>query len=304
MPSNSNPRRTITRPSGQSLHPPNSQYTGEFQQIDPRFLLKSLGAVFGVAIIFAYITLCIVFSRSQWQLVLHPSREIKTTPNSIDLPFNEVRFGVDATGEPQLDGWWIPSDVENARTILVLHSATGTMADALPTAKALHAAHLSVLLFDYRGYGRSGGAHPSQSLMQEDAANALTFLTQTRNIPESSTVIYGRDLGASLALQLCSTHPCPALILDAPAGDLLQQAVHDARSAVVPVSLLFNQRFPLAEPLSTSPAPKLLISYTTGDAPQILRNAKDPKRLVELKPADTTAYINSIQRFLDEYPAR
>jgi pimeloyl-ACP methyl ester carboxylesterase len=303
MPSNSNPRRTVTRPEGSSLHPPNSQYTGQFEQVDPRFLLKSLAAVVVVALVFTYITMCVVFSKTQWQIILHPSRTLAQTPMSVELPFSEVHFGVDATGEPQLDGWWIASDTANARTVLMLHSAIGSMSDALTTAQALHAAHLNVFLFDYRGYGHSGGAHPTQELMQEDAHNALEYLKQTRQIPEMTTVIYGRDLGASLALQLCATAQgeCPALILDAPDGDVLPRVQRDTRSAVVPVSLLFNENFALAAPLQTSTTPKLLISYTNAEASPTLKSAKNPKMLAELRSSDDATYINTIVRFLGEY---
>jgi pimeloyl-ACP methyl ester carboxylesterase len=301
MPSNSNSRRTVSKPRGQSLHPPNSQYTGQFEQVDPRFLLKALAAIIGVSLILAYITLCVVFLKTQWQIVLHPSREVAKTPTSVGLPFNEVHFAVDSSGEPQLNGWWIPSDLGNARTVLMLHSATGSISDALATAQALHAAHLNVFLFDYRGYGRSGGSHPTQELMREDAHSALTYLIETRKLASDSIVMYGHDLGASLALHLCSDATCPALILDDPDGDLLPRVQHDTRSAVVPVSLLFNEHFPLAAPLQTSTPPKLLISYTSGEASPTLKAARDPKMLLELKSPADTVYISSVQRFLDEF---
>ena len=223
-------------------------------------------------------------------------------PRGFGLPFTEVHFGVDASGQPQLDGWWIPAEPDNARTVLMLHSATGNMADALGAASTLHQLHLNVLLFDYRGYGHSGGDHPAEALMQADAHSALDYLLKTRLLPASSLIVYGRDLGAPLALQLCaiSGNECPAMILDAPDGDLQQRVASDIRSRAVPSWLLFHQRFPLDVPLSTYPDPKLLIRYDNNQPSQMLRNAADPKMLLAVRAGDESSLRSGIQRFLED----
>jgi pimeloyl-ACP methyl ester carboxylesterase len=274
--------------------------------VEGAWVLKALAGVIGLAVLCAYACVCGLFWYGQWQLVLRPSRTVSTTPASVNLAFTEVHFGVDASGQPQLDGWWIPGDNASEQTVLMLHGGDGSMADALPQARTLHDARLNVLLFDYRGYGRSGGQHPAQIAMQEDAHTALDYLLQTRSVHASELVVYGKGLGASLALQLCATTriECPALVLDAPDGDLLGRASADPRAKMVPTSLLFHERFPLAEPLRLDKSAKLLISYDTGSAPQILKDAHDPKMLAELKSGDSDAYLSTLRRFLDEYRPR
>jgi pimeloyl-ACP methyl ester carboxylesterase len=228
--------------------------------VEVAWILKALAAVFVVALLCAYATICVLFSHAQWQLVLHPSRTVATTPASLNLPFTEVHFGVDETGVPQLTGWWLPSDTTTTNTALILHSGDGNLANALPSAQLLHAQHLNVLLFDYRGYGKSLGQHPTQSSMQADAADALTYLTTTRSIPATAIVVYGTGLGASLAVHLCAQNPTlPALILQSPDGDFTDRARLDPRSKIIPFTFLFNQTFPLAEPLQHLPTPKLLL---------------------------------------------
>ena len=271
--------------------------------VDPSFILKSLGVLFLVALILAYITLCVVYSRSQWQLILHPTRTLITTPSTFGLHADEVHFGVDASGEPQLDGWWIPANTTSTRTVLVLHSATGNMADTLGTAALLHQQNLNVLLFDYRGFGRSGGDHPTQASMETDAASALDYLLQTRNLSPTSILIYGQDLGASLALNLCASArtACTALLLDTPDGDLLERASHDIRSHAVPASLLFHDRFPLAAPLAASVTPKLLITHNNNPPPPPIAKAGNPKMLLSVRPGDDAAMQTGLHRFLDSY---
>jgi fermentation-respiration switch protein FrsA (DUF1100 family) len=235
--------------------------------VEVGWILKALAVVVVAAFLCAYATICVLFSHSQWQLVLHPSRTVAATPASLHLPFTEVHFGVDNSGLPQLTGWYLPSDTPTTHTALVLHAADGSIANALLAAQLLHSQHLNVLLFDYRGYGQSLGQHPTQALMQADATTALTYLTTTRSLPQSSIIIYGTGLGASLAVHLCAENPnLPALILQSPDGDLTDRARHDPRSKIVPFTLLFNQPFPLAEPLRTLPTPKLILPTPANPA--------------------------------------
>jgi hypothetical protein len=306
------PRKPQPRPAARSRQPKSTVplHLREPQKlIDPRWILKAFAATLAFAIVCAYATLCFLFMQGQWQLVLHPSRTVASTPAAVHLAFTEVHFDDDTAGQPQLDGWWIPSDSSTtptnsaAPTALMLHSGSGSMADALPRALTLHNQHLNVLLFDYRGYGRSAGRHPDQASMQSDADAALTYLTTLQHVPLSSILLYGSGVGASLAVRVAAAHPqIPALILDAPDGDFAERARLDARSHLIPTGLLFNQTFPLADPLHTLATPKLLISYTTAAEPPLaLQRAADPKITIELPTPNDPALLAGLHRFLDLY---
>jgi len=277
--------------------------------VDPRWILKALGIVLFVALLLAWATLCLLYYQGQWQLVLHPSRNVATTPASVGMKFTELHFADDATGVPQLNGWLIPSGPQSdptllfpsAHTVLFLHGADGSIADTLPRALTLHNTGLSILVFDYRGYGRSIGRHPSEGSMQQDADAALNFLISTQHIPPQSIILYGHGIGASLAVELAAQHhDIPAIILDAPDGDLAGRVIMDPHSSLVPARLLFNETFPLAEPLRTLTTPKLLISYTNS-TPTSLANAADPKITVEVPSPNDPKLLCAIQGFLDLY---
>ena len=276
------------------------------ETVDPRWLLKAIGAVVAVGLLCAYASVCALFYFQQWQLVLHPSHAVPQTPASQGLQFQPVRFGDDAAGQPQLAGWWIPGDLPTDPTVLMLHGQDGSMSDALREAKALHDARLNVLLFDYRGYGVSGGEHPTAQRMASDASSALRYLLDTRGVPVNSVIVYGLHLGASLAVELCRQHPeLPALILQAADGDTETRVLRDERSRIVPLRLFFHETFPLADPLHTLKTPKLLISFTGGEAPVDAQRAGDPKLTAELpSAADTAAITGVVRRFLDTYVAR
>jgi hypothetical protein len=137
--------------------------------------------------------------------------------------------------------------------------------------------------------------------MQQDADAALNWLIATQHIPPQNIILYGNGIGASLAVTLAAQHnDIPAIILDAPDGDLAGRVIHDPHSSLVPAGVLFHETFPLAEPLRTLATPKLLISYS-GATPSALSTAADPKLTLELPSPNDPALIPAIQRFLDQY---
>src|SRR5580704_13578670 len=119
------PRKTNTPRNSRT--PQSSQQSATPEMIDPRWLLKVLAITHAVALLLAWGTLCLLWYQGQWQLVLHPSRTVATTPASVGLNFTELHFADDATGVPQLNGWLIPAAANtftpSAPTALLLHGA-------------------------------------------------------------------------------------------------------------------------------------------------------------------------------------
>lgn len=284
--------------------------TGETMDIDPRWLLKMLALTIGGALFCGYLTLCGLFYQGQWQFVLHPAAAGSGTPAALGLPFDDVNFDYTETGRPQLHGWWVPAD-KGARygqdTILYMHGGDGSLADTLPRLKELHDAGLNVFAFDYRGFGASAGPHPDEVRMREDTAAAWLYVTQTRRVPAAQIVPYGEGVGGSLAAQLLLGHPgIPAIILDGPIFDAISQVSRDPRATLIPVKLLFRERFEIAQPLAELQTPKLIFvddrfeNGTTSSA--ALSAIADPKLVVPVSAANiSSARRQSLSRFLDEY---
>jgi len=291
----------MPKPASPPYH--NVTPSNDLPTVDPRWLLKAGAVAVAFALLCALALFWTTFYYTQWQYVLAPSRAVDTNPASVGLAFTEVHFGVDSTGQPQLDGWWIPADTPTSPTVLLLHDGKGSMSDALPQARNLHDANLNVLLFDYRGFGHSGGAHPAQALMQADAESALDYLRSTRHIDSSHILVYGNGLGASIAVGLgAAHHEIPALILESPRGDTEPQVLNDTRTRLVPVRLLFHEQFLLAAPLEKLTSPKLIVSYASAPTPLDRSQIADPKMTVELPSSnDTTALHDALRRFLDSY---
>ncbi len=275
--------------------------------VSPVWLIKAIALTALAALFCVYLTFCLLFYQGQWQLVLHPTRTAASPDSIAGSPYEGIRFGPDESATPQLSGWWIPADPGGRYaqiTILFLPDGNGSLVDSIPTLASLHNLGLNVFAFDYRGYGQSTPIRPSQQSMIRDTDSAWQYLITSRNIPASHIIPYGTGTGASLATNLAASHDAiPALILDTPRADLLDVAIRDSRATLLPVRLLFHERFPLAGPLSTLSTPKLLLSRTT-EPDQSFRLARDPKLTVELTSPSAVLYNHSLTRFLDQYVAQ
>ena len=79
-------------------------------------------------------------------------------------------------------------------------------------ADLLTAAGFDVLLFDYRGYGRSGG-RPSEEGTYRDARAALTCLLDQSEVDPARVFYLGESLGGGVALDLALERPPAGLVL-------------------------------------------------------------------------------------------
>jgi pimeloyl-ACP methyl ester carboxylesterase len=296
----------MPRPTSKSARPTNPQPVPP-DVVSPIWLVKAIALTIVAALLCGYLTLCLLFYQGQWQLVLHPTRTSVGPASIAGIPYELIRFAPDESATPQLTGWWIPSTPDSRYahiTILFLPDGNGSLANSIPTLASLHNLGLNVFAFDYRGYGQSAPARPSQQSMTHDSDSALHYLIATRALAAQHIVPYGTGVGASLATRLAADHnTIPALILDTPRADLLDVAIRDPRATLLPVRLLFHERFPLAEPLSTLRTPKLLLSRTTAPD-QTFLHASDPRFTVELASPSEALYNQSLTRFLDQYAAQ
>jgi pimeloyl-ACP methyl ester carboxylesterase len=245
-----------TRPIRHAPAPP----TAQPPLISARWLGISIGSTIAAAAVCAWAALCLLFWQGSWQLLFHPSATISRTPAAVGLSFQTVAFDPDSSGQPQLQGWWIPQPSNARATLLYLHGATGNLSSTVDALPAFAASGLNIFVFDYRGYGQSLHAHPSEEHWRQDAEGAITYLTTTRHIPPSTLIIGGSHLGANLALQVASMHPDLAgVFLDQPLAHPMLPIFSDPRARLVPAHALVFDRFDLNDPASELRIPALWI---------------------------------------------
>lgn len=284
--------------------------------VSARWLLTAAGLALVAAAACAWLTLCILFWQGSWQLLYHPTSAVTRTPASVGLSFDPVAFATTETGEPRLRGWWIPAapDAHYSRyTVLYLHGQDGNLGDAVEALAALHAVGVNILAFDFRGYGQSQFAHPSEARWLEDAEWALEYLTTTRHVDASTIVLDGKELGANLALEVAAAHPeLAGVVLESPLDSPVDAIFSDPRARLVPAHLLVRDRFDADQAGNSLPIPSLWLI-----PPSAPNNASSPtqhpagydritakKMLVWLKPASAPdqRFAETCARWLDELP--
>jgi len=99
--------------------------------------------------------------------------------------------------------------------VLFCHGNGGNIGDRAPHASLLAERGFDVLLFDYRGYGRSPG-RPGEDATYADARAARTMLLAAEDVDPDRIVYLGESLGAAVALELALAHPPAGLVLQSP----------------------------------------------------------------------------------------
>lgn len=222
-----------------------------------------------------------------------PSREIVATPEQIGLDYQGVSL---RTGDGiTLDAWFVPLDRPRA-TLLFFHGNAGNMSHRLDSLRLFHDLGLSILIFDYRGYGRSGG-EPSEAGTYRDAEAAWRYLTEERGISPQRIVLFGRSLGGAIAAHLASRRPAAALILES-----TFTSVPDLGAELypfLPVRWLSRFRYETSAYVAVASCPVLIVHSRDDEivpfrhAQSLLKAAHQPKRLLQIAGGHNDGFLVS-----------
>jgi fermentation-respiration switch protein FrsA (DUF1100 family) len=165
----------------------------------------------------------------------------------------------------------------------------------------------SVLVFDYRGYGRSSG-HPTEPGLYDDARAARRWLAATNGVPEGEIVLVGHSLGGGVATDLAAGDGARGLVLMSTFTTL-----PDAAESHVPLSALMSLHFDSRAKIGNYHGPLLL---THGDADRVVPfalglklfdAANEPKQMVRTPGGGhndplSAECVKGLDRFLSELP--
>lgn len=105
--------------------------------------------------------------------------------------------------------------VENPKGIIVyFHGNAGSLREWGETGATLSRLGYEVLIYDYRGYGKSTGRIRSESELVDDARAVVAVAR--KDYPEDRLVLFGRSLGSGIAVQLAAEMKPRLLILESP----------------------------------------------------------------------------------------
>lgn len=167
----------------------------EEQRVAARYLQNGSFSV--LALILA--TSCSISSR-----LLVPRSEWLVEPDQLGIPFEDVEL---ATGpRTSVHGWFLPSVDGDGRTVVLCHGNAANISFYHPYYSFLHAAGYNVLLYDYRGYGKSRGEVDIDALFS-DTELMLEHVLARDDVDPQRVFLFGTSLGAIVALRSAARHP-------------------------------------------------------------------------------------------------
>lgn len=179
-----------------------------------------------------------------WQsrLIFYPVRSLHSNPTQAQMEFEDLTF---LSGKETVHGWFVEGR-PGQPVVLYCHGNAGNISDRLTQIRAIHEAGLSVLAFDYAGYGWSTG-EPSEAQMYLDAAGAFAWLVR-RGYSTDRIIVYGESLGGAVAAQLAAATRPLLLVLEATFTSLPEVA--QIHYSWVPAGWLLKYRFDTRDHLS------------------------------------------------------
>jgi hypothetical protein len=279
--------------------------------VSGRWLLMAVCGTVAAASVCGWLALCLLFWQGSWQLLYHPLAAVQRTPASVGLAFDPVGFAATDAGVPRLKGWWIPAAQGAAFgriTLLYMHGADGNLGNTVEALARLHAVDVNVLAFDYRGYGQSQFARPSEVHWRQDAEWALDYLTWTRHIDPGTIVLDGEGLGANLALEVAAGHKeLAGVIAESPTAEPINAILSDPRARLVPARLLVGDRYDLDAAAGAVRVPVLWFERPMQDEEsKAYEKVAARKMIVWVSPGRNASkqYEDAVERWADGLGSR
>ena len=246
----------------------------------------------------------------EYAVTFHPERA--ASGNLWKIPKDGVDVWVNSQGGIRLHGWFISSQIKPAiATLIYFHGNGGNISHIGWLGESLSNRGFDVLLFDYRGYGRSEGDIRDERDLYADADSVYDYVLKASGASPDRIVLYGQSLGTTAVVDLASRKSCGAVILESALSSSSSMA-----SVVLPwlprwLHRFARNRFDSAKKLSNVHSPVLI---THGDPDNIIPAeegrklyaiANQPKKMIIVPGADHNVfgyggdwYLNEITSFI------
>ena len=133
------------------------------------------------------------------RLFYFPTKTAPDLPTKFGILFDDVNF--ESEDKTNLHGWFLkPKNGSKIKgTVVFHHGNAGSMGYHLPFVTWMVKAGYQVLMYDYRGYGKSGGDIKRKGLI-EDTRAAINYAKTRKDVDGKKIISYGHSLGGAKSL--------------------------------------------------------------------------------------------------------
>lgn len=256
----------------------------------------------GWSVIRIYILLLLMMMFMERALIFRPTAYPDGNWNPESLAYEDAWFTAD--DGVKLHGWFCEHPDPQA-VVLYCHGNAGNLSYRVDRMRDLLSLDASVMIFDYRGYGRSEGS-PDEAGIMADARAARKWLAERVQRDEQDIVLLGNSLGGAVAVDL-ATDGAKALVLENTFTSLPDvAAVH---YPFVPARWIMRTRLDSLSKIVRYKGP-LLLAHGTADSiipydlgRRLFAAANEPKQMFSVKGGDHNdgikpAYKQALREFL------
>ena len=172
-------------------------------------------AIFLVIILVVYISI----PWAENKFLFCPSNKTSWRP---DIPYENVYIDIKNPSlvhhmsskhgcNKYIHGWHF-NNFPGHKTVMFCHGNSGNISYRKYIVDICQKFNLNLLIFDYRGFGRSSGK-PSKHNLKQDGTAAYKYLTEYCDVDPYDLIICGESLGGVPAISTASKYPCRSLIL-------------------------------------------------------------------------------------------
>lgn len=245
-----------------------------------------------------YLALVLLLYLIQDRMIFFPDRSVSHDPSAVGLQWEDAWF-VTEDGE-ELHGWYISHD-DSDRVLLFSHGNAGNISHRLGFLELLHTEGISTFIYDYRGYGNSGG-RPNEEGVYRDIQAAWNYLRGEKGYDEEQVILFGRSLGATVSAWLAQSVN--------PGGVILESAFTSARDVASDVYPFIPSRI-LRSELSTidyirNITVPVLIMHSPDDtiipfhhSEKLYEAASEPKYFIELRGGHNDNFMVSGELYFE-----
>ncbi|MBZ0257694.1 alpha/beta hydrolase [bacterium] len=257
-----------------------------------KFRLMIYSASLLASLVFLYIGLRCFERMTVWV----PKSGLVGSPGDIGLQYQDVTF--QSSGGAVLHGWYVTHEHPVA-TLLFCHGNAGNISYRLESLRQFHSIGLNVFIFDYRGYGESKG-WLSEDGTYRDAMAAYEWL-RAQN-PQRPLVIFGRSLGAAIAVDLASQVESDGAVIES--GFTSINNLGEEIYPFLPVRAVSVIDYKSIEKIPKLKAPVMVVHSVDDElipfhhGKQLFEAAPEPKRFMEIHGSHNDGFSDSETQYL------
>jgi fermentation-respiration switch protein FrsA (DUF1100 family) len=254
------------------------------------------------------VCLWVIAVLSLQRLMIFPRYLLQSDPRAGQNVRGLVRLAVDSP-EGEVEGWLLPGDGVGAGhpgpAVIFAHGNAELIEHWPEMLEPYRRLGVSVLLPEFRGYGRSAGS-PSQAAITEDMAAFYDQLARRPEVDPARIIFHGRSLGGGAVCDLARRRKPAAVVLMSTFSSMKRMA----RRYLVP-GFMVRDPFDSLDVVSRLDAPLLIVhgrhdSVVPYDHAEQLHAAAPGSALIGYDadhndcPPDWTVLFADVTRFLRE----